>query len=66
MAQRQFTTKRKAANAFDLRYGDRVDAEAPSWRLCEKVLAMRDLTERMSRGRWVSRVIATCSSGRGG
>ena len=46
----QFTTKRKAANTFDLRYGGTVDANEPSWGLCEKVLARRDVIDRMSRG----------------
>jgi len=46
----QFTKKRKAANTFDLRYGDTVDTDEPSWGLCEKVLARRDVIDRMSKG----------------
>lgn len=46
----QFTTKRKAANTFDLRYGGTVEADEPSWGLCEKVLARRDVIDRMSKG----------------
>jgi superfamily II DNA or RNA helicase len=46
----QFTKKRKAANTFDLRYGGTVEAGEPSWALCEKVLARRDVVDRMSRG----------------
>lgn len=46
----QFTKKRKAANTFDLRYGGTVDADEPSWGLCEKVLARRDVMDRMSKG----------------
>lgn len=46
----QFTRKRKAANTFDLRYGSTVEADEPSWGLCEKVLARRDVIDRMSKG----------------
>lgn len=46
----QYTNKHKAANTFDLRYGGTVDADEPSWGRCEKVLARRDLVDRMSKG----------------
>lgn len=46
----QFTRPRAAANAFDLRYRDDVDPEGPGWERCEKVLARRDVIERLSRG----------------
>ena len=40
----------RRANAFDLRYGSTVDPEGPGWELCERVLARRDVVERMSEG----------------
>lgn len=47
---RQFTERKKRANAFDIRYGETVDPEGPGWELCEKVLARSDVIERLSRG----------------
>jgi superfamily II DNA/RNA helicase len=44
----QFTQKKQHANAFDLRYGKTVMPEGPAWELCEKVLARRDVVERLS------------------
>jgi superfamily II DNA/RNA helicase len=44
----QFTNKKKRANAFDLRYGKTIMPEGPGWELCEKVLAQRDVVERLS------------------
>jgi hypothetical protein len=44
----QFTHKKQRANAFDLRYGKTVMPEGPGWELCEKVLARRDVVERLS------------------
>jgi superfamily II DNA/RNA helicase len=44
----QFTQKRQRANAFDLRYGKTAMPEGPGWELCEKVLARRDVVERLS------------------
>ena len=44
----QFTQKKQRANAFDLRYGKTVTPEGPGWELCEKVLARRDVVERLS------------------
>ena len=46
----QFTRKKQRANAFDLRYGKTVIPEGPGWELCEKVLARRDVVERLSAG----------------
>jgi superfamily II DNA/RNA helicase len=46
----QFTIKTRSANAFDLRYGKTVIPEGPGWEMCEKVLARRDVVERLSAG----------------
>jgi superfamily II DNA or RNA helicase len=46
----QFTLKKRRANAFDLRYGKTVIPEGPGWEMCEKVLARRDVVERLSAG----------------
>jgi superfamily II DNA or RNA helicase len=46
----QFIEQRKEANAFDLRYGATVDPTGPGWELCERVLARRDVVERLSEG----------------
>lgn len=46
----QFTEKKTQANAFDLRYGSTVQPEGPGWELCEKVLARRDVIEKLSEG----------------
>jgi len=46
----QFTIKKRSANAFDLRYGKTVIPEGPGWEMCEKVLARRDVVERLSAG----------------
>lgn len=46
----QFTEKKRAANAFDLRYGSTVDSKGPGWELCERVLSRRDVVERLSKG----------------
>ena len=47
---REFTTKKKQANAFDLRYAAGVTADEHRWELCERVLARTDVTKRLSRG----------------
>ncbi len=47
---REFTTKRKQANAFDLRYAEDVTEDEHRWELCERVLARTDVTKRLSRG----------------
>jgi superfamily II DNA or RNA helicase len=54
---REFTTKKKQANAFDLRYAADVTADEHRWELCERVLARTDVTKRLSRG-WNERVDA--------
>eukprot|EP01037_Dinobryon_pediforme_P017817 gene17817-18044_t len=46
----EFTTKRKTANAFDIRYADDVVSDGKRWELCERVLARVDVTKRLSRG----------------
>ncbi|MBM4396607.1 MAG: DEAD/DEAH box helicase [Deltaproteobacteria bacterium] len=46
----EYTTKRKAADAFDVRYRDLAREDGPSWAECEKVLSRRDLVDLMSRG----------------
>ncbi len=46
----QFTVQKKRANAFDFRYADTVQPEGPGWELCEKVLARRDVVDRLSEG----------------
>ena len=53
---REFTTKKKQANAFDLRYAQDVTADEHRWELCERVLARTDVTKRLSRG-WGERVV---------
>ena len=46
----QFTTRKQKANAFDLKYGSTVTPEGEGWERCEKVLARRDVVERLSEG----------------
>lgn len=46
----QFTSKKRKANAFDLRYGKTVMPDGPGWEKCEKVLSRRDVVERLSVG----------------
>lgn len=46
----QFTEQKKQANAFELRYASTVQPEGPDWQLCEKVLARRDVVEKLSEG----------------
>lgn len=47
---RQYTERKKRANAFDLRYAGTVQPEGPGWELCEKVLSRRDVIARLSEG----------------
>ena len=48
---REFTSKRDAAaNAFDLRYEEKIFPEGPAWEKCERVLARRDIVQLMSKG----------------
>jgi hypothetical protein len=51
---KEFTRRKKQANAFDLRYGADVDTSEERWELCERVLARHDVVERLSRG-WTER-----------
>ncbi len=46
----QFTERKKQANAFDLHYGSAVESKGPGWEFCERVLARRDVIERLSKG----------------
>ena len=46
----QFTSKKKRANAFELRYAKTVMPDGPGWEMCEKVLSRHDVVERLSRG----------------
>ena len=46
----QFTEKKAAANAFELRYGSTVEPKGPGWELSERVLARSDVLERLSEG----------------
>ena len=45
---REFTTRKKQANAFDLRYAADVTTDDYRWELCERVLARPDVTKRLS------------------
>ncbi|HVV41966.1 MAG TPA: hypothetical protein VHC94_12975 [Nitrobacter sp.] len=47
---RDYTERRKRANAFDLRYAGDVTPKGERWELCEKVLARHDVKQRLSRG----------------
>lgn len=47
---REYTERRKRANAFDLRYAGDVTPKGERWELCEKVLARHDVKQRLSRG----------------
>jgi hypothetical protein len=47
---RQFTERKKRANAFELRYANSVQPEGPGWEQCERVLARRDIVGRLSEG----------------
>ena len=52
---RDFTERRKRANAFDMRYAADVDPKGERWELCERVLARHDVIDRLSRP-WGSRL----------
>jgi hypothetical protein len=52
---REFATKKKQANAFDLRYATDVTADEQRWELCERFLARTDVTKRLSLG-WGERM----------
>ena len=47
---REFTDRKKAANAFDLRYAAGATSDGQRWELCERVLARADVLKRMSFG----------------
>jgi len=47
---KQFTERKRRANAFDLRYGSTVQPRGPGWEQCEKVLGRRDVIKRLSEG----------------
>jgi superfamily II DNA or RNA helicase len=47
---KDFTTKRRQANAFELRYATDIEDDRQTWEKCERVLSRRDVTERLSRG----------------
>jgi superfamily II DNA/RNA helicase len=46
----EFTERKRRANAFELRYGSTVEPEGLTWERCERVLARRDVVERLSDG----------------
>ena len=45
---RQFTERKKRANAFEIRYASSVQPDGPGWEQCERVLARRDVVGRLS------------------
>ncbi|MCW2282578.1 superfamily II DNA or RNA helicase [Rhodoblastus acidophilus] len=47
---KEFTEKKKQANAFDLRYRAGATSDDQRWELCERVLARADVTKRLSLG----------------
>ena len=40
--------RKQARDAFEMRYEDQVDPDAERWELCSRVLARRDIVERLS------------------
>ncbi|MBV8607819.1 MAG: hypothetical protein JO034_10205 [Singulisphaera sp.] len=46
----QFTERKKQATAFEFRYDATVDPDGPGWELCDKVLARKDIVEKLSEG----------------
>ena len=40
--------RRKARDAFEIRYERNIDPDADRWELCSRVLARRDIVERLS------------------
>ena len=40
--------RRQARDAFEIRYEDQVDPDAERWELCSRVLARRDIVEKLS------------------
>ena len=47
---REFTQRKRQANAFDLQYATSVTDDDQRWELCERVLARTDVTKRLSLG----------------
>jgi superfamily II DNA or RNA helicase len=47
---KEFTEKKKQANAFDLRYANGATEDDQRWELCERVLARADVQRRLSLG----------------
>ncbi len=47
---REFTERKKKANAFDLRYAAGATSDDQRWELCERVLARADVQKRLSLG----------------
>ena len=48
MMDRYMHLRRQARDAFEIRYERRVDPDRDRWELCSRVLARRDIVERMS------------------
>lgn len=46
---RAFIERKREANAFDLRYGETIDAKDEPWEKCAEVLSRRDVIERLSK-----------------
>ncbi len=47
---KEFTERKRAANAFDLRYAAGATSDDQRWELCERVLARADVQKRLSLG----------------
>ena len=47
---KEFTERKRQANAFDLRYAASATSDDQRWELCERVLARSDVHKRLSRG----------------
>lgn len=45
----EYIESRKRVNAFELRYGSSIQPKGDSWETCSKVLARRDIIEKLSR-----------------
>jgi superfamily II DNA or RNA helicase len=60
---REFTERKKSANAFDLRYAAGATSDDQRWELCERVLARIDVQKRLSLG-WGERGESKQSEGK--
>ncbi len=49
MMDRYMHLRRKARDAFEIRYEDQVNPDLERWELCSRVLARRDIVERLSK-----------------